>query len=111
ILEMRRLATVRPSDWFHVIGPPPAGLEDEPTDLTVADFDDLGSTIGKRAGFVRRLKAAVFCRLHKGRSPFLVICTPYLLVSKLSTCRSASPVLWHTPPALSANDDEPAEAS
>jgi hypothetical protein len=56
---MRRLATVRPSDGLHVIGPAPAGLEDEPTDLTLANFDDLGSTIGKRAGSVWPLKGDV----------------------------------------------------
>src|SRR5437763_16557331 len=63
VLEMRRLATVGPSDGLHVIGPPPTGLEDEPTDLTVANFDDLGATIGKCAGFIWRLnvRCSVAC--------------------------------------------------
>jgi hypothetical protein len=75
VLNMRRLATVRQGDRLHVIGPPPAGLEDEPTDLTVAEFNDLGSTIRKRAGFIGRLKAAVFCRLHE-------LCSPSLTAAK-----------------------------
>jgi hypothetical protein len=59
VLEVRRLAAVRSGDRLQVIGPAPAGFEDEPADLAAADVEDLGAAVGELAHLVRLGKGPV----------------------------------------------------
>src|SRR5207245_7268148 len=70
VLEVRRLAALRPGQRLDVPRPAPTGLEDQPAYCASADLEDLGLAVGKLASFVRARESPVLAALAHVWPPF-----------------------------------------
>src|SRR4051794_18873918 len=87
VLEVRCLAARRVGQRLDVVGPAPARLEHEPSDLAAADLEDLRAAVGELARLLRGAEALVLGLLH-GSPPWAGgFARPYLLVGRITRQR------------------------
>src|SRR4051794_33551228 len=70
VLEMRRLAPLRPRDGLDVLRPAPAGFENEPTDARPANVQEFDLPLLERAGLVRHVETLMLRTGHGSYPPY-----------------------------------------
>ena len=65
VLEVRRLAALRPGDRLQIVGPTPPWLEHEPADLGIPHLQDVGVPVRELADLVRVAEPSMLGLLHR----------------------------------------------